>query len=435
MARLPQPGGDKGNWGDILNEFLLVSHEYDGSLKLIPQNKIQNLVTDLTDKANIADLGTAATSDIEDFATKSTQDTVDTGRLSEVNLTTQIKSYTPKQSAGTDQWHFDVVQGSNNGTKLPFTSRVVSATTGLPVLEQINAKPTTDTSEGVIDWQHNSTFGDLIHLTAGAGMTNTSNSAALIALGLDNGYPTGIFINNKGTATRGIGLKIAQNNTINVATDAYGFEVQQASPTSPAVHMFQQDSSATLMQLQAATSITSVNQELLRVIAAGATQGIIRAKTGSIYWQADIIQHDGGGFLNVASGLAADTNQTKQLSDGFGLRTFSGSAGIYYPARVSRNSAGIRLDVAPNTSGGPNWGLSTWQTGVTVSPGTTSPAVMLGTSAPATTATEGFPYMPSVSGTPTGVPTAKTGYSPFLYDTANNKLWVYNGSWKGVVLS
>lgn len=33
MARLPTPGSDAGTWGDILNEYLLVSHNSDGSLK------------------------------------------------------------------------------------------------------------------------------------------------------------------------------------------------------------------------------------------------------------------------------------------------------------------------------------------------------------------------------------------------------------------
>lgn len=33
MARLPQPGGDEGAWGDILNDFLSTSHNTDGSLK------------------------------------------------------------------------------------------------------------------------------------------------------------------------------------------------------------------------------------------------------------------------------------------------------------------------------------------------------------------------------------------------------------------
>lgn len=33
MARLPQPGGDTGTWGDILNTYLLTAHNGDGTLK------------------------------------------------------------------------------------------------------------------------------------------------------------------------------------------------------------------------------------------------------------------------------------------------------------------------------------------------------------------------------------------------------------------
>ena len=33
MARLPQPGGDVSNWGEILNDFLSQSHTGDGTLK------------------------------------------------------------------------------------------------------------------------------------------------------------------------------------------------------------------------------------------------------------------------------------------------------------------------------------------------------------------------------------------------------------------
>lgn len=34
MSRLPTPGGDNGTWGDVLNDFLSVAHNSDGSLKL-----------------------------------------------------------------------------------------------------------------------------------------------------------------------------------------------------------------------------------------------------------------------------------------------------------------------------------------------------------------------------------------------------------------
>lgn len=69
MARLPQVGGDAGNWGDILNEFLKESHNDDGSLKPISQAAVQNLTADLAAKANTADLGSAASQDATAFAT------------------------------------------------------------------------------------------------------------------------------------------------------------------------------------------------------------------------------------------------------------------------------------------------------------------------------------------------------------------------------
>jgi hypothetical protein len=33
MARLPQPGGDEDTWGSVLNDFLEVSHNGDGTIK------------------------------------------------------------------------------------------------------------------------------------------------------------------------------------------------------------------------------------------------------------------------------------------------------------------------------------------------------------------------------------------------------------------
>lgn len=33
MPRLPIPGSDRGQWGDVLNEYLRVSHNEDGTLK------------------------------------------------------------------------------------------------------------------------------------------------------------------------------------------------------------------------------------------------------------------------------------------------------------------------------------------------------------------------------------------------------------------
>jgi len=47
----------------------------------------------------------------------------------------------------------------------------------------------------------------------------------------------------------------------------------------------------------------------------------------------------------------------------------------------------------------------------------------------ATDATDGFLYIPTCAGTPTGVPTAQTGTVPLVFDTTNHKLYGYDGSW------
>jgi hypothetical protein len=54
-----------------------------------------------------------------------------------------------------------------------------------------------------------------------------------------------------------------------------------------------------------------------------------------------------------------------------------------------------------------------------------------GSVALATTATDGFLYVPTCAGTPTGTPTAITGMAPIVVNTTNNKLYFYSGgSWR-----
>ncbi len=66
MSRLPIPGSDSEVWGDILNDFLLRSHNSDGTLRTrvvsdqhivsVSQDKVVGLTADLATKANDAEV-------------------------------------------------------------------------------------------------------------------------------------------------------------------------------------------------------------------------------------------------------------------------------------------------------------------------------------------------------------------------------------------
>jgi hypothetical protein len=61
----------------------------------------------------------------------------------------------------------------------------------------------------------------------------------------------------------------------------------------------------------------------------------------------------------------------------------------------------------------------------------TSYTSKIGAPSLATTATDGFIYIPTCAGTPTGVPTAVTGMAPLVVDATNNKLYFYTGgAWR-----
>jgi hypothetical protein len=72
MARLPQPGGDDGEWGAILNDYLLEAHASDGGLKdgIVTeaafdagiQTKLGNIESGLAAKADSTALASVATS-------------------------------------------------------------------------------------------------------------------------------------------------------------------------------------------------------------------------------------------------------------------------------------------------------------------------------------------------------------------------------------
>lgn len=59
------------------------------------------------------------------------------------------------------------------------------------------------------------------------------------------------------------------------------------------------------------------------------------------------------------------------------------------------------------------------------------PSIVVGNQAVATNATDGFLYVATCAGTPTGTPTTFTGRVPMVFDTTNSQFWFFTGgAWK-----
>lgn len=149
------------------------------------------------------------------------------------------------------------------------------------------------------------------------------------------------------------------------------------------------------------------------------TQTIAGAKTFSAAVSATSTLSVGttavSGQLNVVDGTQFDVRFS--TTGGTQLR-FTGTTGSAFI--ITQNNAAIEL------------GINNAFTSVLLD---TAKNVVLTAGSVATNATDGFVYIESCSGTPTGTPTAFTGRVPMVYDTTNNKFYVYNGAWKSVTLA
>ena len=108
------------------------------------------------------------------------------------------------------------------------------------------------------------------------------------------------------------------------------------------------------------------------------------------------------GYINVS------TSGVFLLRDGaassFDRLQFGGTTSSF-PA-LKRVSANLQVIAADNTA---------------------SAGFIVGNQALATSATDGFLYVPTCAGTPTGTPTTQTGTAPLVVDSTNNKLYFYSG--------
>lgn len=143
-----------------------------------------------------------------------------------------------------------------------------------------------------------------------------------------------------------------------------------------------------------------------------------------------------GGSIRILSGDGFSSGRGRDLDiiAGDNLSTGPGSNVVLQPGSGDTGAGGDLWLYSGSSNSGPAGNVFIASTN-DQNPAVTVDAnnnVIIGSGALATTATDGFLYIPTQAGTPTGVPTSVTGSVAMTYDTTTNFLYVYNGAWKKV---
>lgn len=270
------------------------------------------------------------------------------------------------------------------------TSPVVTITQGTIAADapQIN---------GMVTWNNSGIVGPVWKMVA----TDTSSNATALLVDLQIGPSTSIF-------------KVDKTGTLSIANGA------------KAKNIFLYD-----------TPSTSTN---LRGHFDG--NGIQLTSAGTIEWNANSPVSGGDDLFLLRGGAAtlhigaADVNgnavaQTFKIQSGITGTDKNGANWTFIGSK--QTGAGTPGDIIFQTSAKLASGTTqgTPETGLTITGAILNmhPSVVVGNAALATTATEGFLYIPTCAGTPTGVPTTRTGRIAMTYDTTNHQFWFYDGAW------
>lgn len=167
----------------------------------------------------------------------------------------------------------------------------------------------------------------------------------------------------------------------------------------------------------------------------GVSNSISSSFLGAMNTLSSFVQSSGGTGTAVPDGITihdVTTGSAWDLTRPFAVLDFSSQDGTGVSAGA-RGRIGTVMEIIDGGSSKLSFYTAPVSAGTMVERLSLSSLgnVVIGTAAVATTATDGFFYIPTSAGPPTGVPTAYAGRVPLVYDTTNHQFWIYDGGgWK-----
>lgn len=117
MSRLPHPGGDNNQWGNILNDFLNVEHASDGTLKIRSDGTLSALYTKPSSGIPKSDLASSVQTSLDKADAAPTQ----LSQLSDVTISSPADKQVLAYNQSTSKWTsttggFATLQNTTTGT-------------------------------------------------------------------------------------------------------------------------------------------------------------------------------------------------------------------------------------------------------------------------------------------------------------------------------
>jgi len=162
---------------------------------------------------------------------------------------------------------------------------------------------------------------------------------------------------------------------------------------------------------------------LSATLTGGVVNGVVYLNASKVTTSGTALTFDGT-TLNVSAGSPVILVTASTTGAFYGFEFNGGALDAFIKAQPS--NAELRISSGRSAGWG---GFMSFYTD-TLERARITPAgnvVAGGSVALTTTATDGFLYVPTCAGTPTGTPTAITGMAPIVVNTTNNKLYFYSG--------